>query len=288
MSDTLRHPRISVVTPSYNQGEFLEATLRSVIDQGYPELEYVVVDGGSTDGSVDIIKRHEADLASWVSEPDDGHSHAINKGFARTTGDIMCWINSSDMYYPWTLATVGQIFSDLPEVEWIQGVGSWFDTDGMVRAVPSASGTLNVYDVLAGGFLGIQQESVFWRRSLWERAGGRLEQGEKRVADFELWLRFFRLAPLYYVQTLLGGFRVHGHHLGSLGTGAYEREAREVHERFVAGCDRRSRMRGRLLGLAGRRGGRFVGDRLHRAGVLPWYRHPRVEFDFDQMRWTRR
>ena len=212
-------PRISVVTPSFNQGEFLEATLRSVITQGYPELEYVVIDGGSTDDSVSIIKRHEADLAYWVSEPDEGHAHALNKGFAKTTGEIMCWINSSDMYYPWTLQTVAEIFSHLPQVDWIMGVPSQFDVGGRPRVVASTSG-VNIYDILAGDYREIQQESVFWRRSLWERAGGQLDQSLKCAADFELWLRFFRLAPLYNVTTLLAGFRCHDDRLGESADGA--------------------------------------------------------------------
>ena len=137
MASTPRNqPRISVVTPSFNQGEFIEDTLRSVTTQGYPALEYIVIDGGSADESASIIERHEAELAYWVSEPDEGHAHALNKGFAKTTGEIMCWLNSSDMHYPWTLETVAQIFTDLPEVEWIQGVGSWFDVSGRPRAVP--------------------------------------------------------------------------------------------------------------------------------------------------------
>lgn len=164
------HPRISVVTPSLNQGEFLEATLCSVISQQYPALEYIVVDGGSTDGSVGIIERYEADITHWISEPDRGHADALNKGFARTTGEIMCWINSSDLHYPWTLATVAEIFTQFPQVEWISGTGSMFDEDGRLRVVVSSPG-VNLYDILAGDYRGIQQESVFWRRSLWERAG---------------------------------------------------------------------------------------------------------------------
>ena len=129
-----KQPRISVITPSYNQGEYLEATLRSVLDQDYEELEYVVIDGGSTDGSVQIIERYASRLAYWVSEPDRGHAHALNKGFERATGDILCWINSSDMYYPWTLRTVAEVFTQLPGVEWITGVASWFDVGGRHEA----------------------------------------------------------------------------------------------------------------------------------------------------------
>jgi glycosyltransferase involved in cell wall biosynthesis len=281
-------PRISVVTPSFNQGDLIEPTLRSVIDQGYPDLEYVVVDGGSTDGSADIIRGHEADLAWWVSEPDKGHADAINKGFARTSGEIMCWINSSDLYYPWTFETVARIFAQLPEVEWISGVGSMFDVDGGPRMVASASRTFNVYDFLAGDYRWIQQESVFWRRSLWERAGGRLDPTLTRTADFDLWLRFFRLAPLCHVQTVLGGFRVHGDRLGDGGGGQYGRDAEALHARFVAGYDRRSLARAQLVRALGSRHTTVVGDALCKIGVLPWYKHPRVVFDFDSLTWTLR
>ena len=278
-------PRISVVTPSFNQGEFVEATLRSVITQGYAGLEYVVIDGGSTDGSVSIIERYDADLAYWVSEPDQGHAHALNKGFAQTTGEIMCWINSSDMYYPWTFETVAEVFSQLPQVDWITGgVASWFDVHGRLRQAGGGSGP-NVYDILAGDYHGIQQESVFWRRSLWERAGGQLDEGLTFAADFDLWLRFFRLAPLCSVATLLGGFRVHGDRLGDAGDGPYEREAGGLQSRFAAGYDRRSRARARLVRLIGPGRRRVITDRLSKAGILPWYRHPQVRFDFDRMTW---
>src|SRR4051812_44790534 len=112
-------PSISIVTPSFNHGQFLEHTLRSVIDQNYDNLEYIVIDGGSTDGSVDIIKRNERDLAHWTSERDGGHGNALNKGFRHSRGEIMAWLNSDDLYFPWTLHTVAEIFSSHPEVSWI-------------------------------------------------------------------------------------------------------------------------------------------------------------------------
>ncbi len=281
------HPRISVVTPSLNQGEFLETTLRSVITQHYPEMEYVVVDGGSTDGSVDIIERFAADISYWVSEPDRGHADALNKGFARTTGEIMCWINSSDLYYPWTFATVAEIFTQFPQVEWITGTGSMFDEDGRLRVVVSPLG-VNIFDILAGDYRGIQQESVFWRRSLWERAGGRLDQTLTYAADLDLWLRFFRHARLYQVDTLLGGFRVHEDRLGKVGDDMYARQAGELHSRFVASADRRALTRARLVRLIGGGWRKRITERLGRVGVLPWYTHPRLVFDFDRMEWTLR
>src|SRR5687767_2056706 len=112
-------PRISIVTPSYNQGRFLPHTLASVLGQDYPNLEYVVIDGGSADGSADAIRGRAAELSHWVSEPDAGQYDAINKGFARTTGEVMAWLNSDDLYTPWALQVVGEVFRQLPEVQWV-------------------------------------------------------------------------------------------------------------------------------------------------------------------------
>src|SRR5215470_7311361 len=112
----MARPRISIVTPSFNQARFLEATIRSVLDQRYDNLEYIVVDGGSTDGSVEIIKRYADRLAFWCSEADGGHGNALNKGLRRATGEIMAWLNSDDIYWPWTLAAVAEIFEAHPDV----------------------------------------------------------------------------------------------------------------------------------------------------------------------------
>ncbi len=282
-----QYPRISVVTPSFNQADYLEATLRSVITQRYPELEYVVVDGGSRDGSVDIIERYAAHLTFWTSEADGGHADALNKGFAKTTGEIMCWINSSDMQYPWTLHTVAEIFSQLPQVDWIAGVPSLFDAAGRPRAVAFPR-RLNIYDVLAGDYRWIQQESVFWRRRLWERAGGRVDAELTCASDFELWLRFFRSARLYSVSTVLAGYRIHDDRLGEAGDGLYEREAKQAHSRFVVTCRRSTLARARLISLVGRGRRRLLSEGLAKLGLLPWYRHPSINYDFDHLKWVAR
>jgi len=277
--------RVSVVTPSFNQRAFIRATLDSVLSQGYGELEYVVIDGGSDDGSAEIIEGFGDRLSYWVSEPDKGHAHALNKGFARTTGEVMAWINSSDLYYPWTLETVAEIFSQLPEVQWIMGLSTQFSTVGGPKSVQT--GYFNVYDFLAGNYRWIQQESVFWRRSLWERAGGRLDDSLRCAADFDLWLRFLRLTPLYHVGTVLGGWRVHDDHLGELGHGQYMREVEALASRFAADADPRRRARARMVRVVGLHQDRIhtVARTLHKFGVWPWYAHPRVLFDFERGRW---
>jgi hypothetical protein len=277
-------PRISVVTPSFNQGRYVGATLQSVLSQRYDDLEYVVIDGGSTDGSVDLIRAHEADLTHWVSEPDRGHANAVNKGFAHTTGEIMCWLNSSDLYYPWTFSTVAAIFSALPEVQWIQGLPTQFaESEGPCEV---GSHAFNVYDILAGQYRWIQQESVFWRRGLWERAGGGLDESLRYAADFDLWLRFFRHAPLYHAGTILGGFRIHGDRLGA--PERYIDEAETCFAAFRAEQDARTLRRAGLVKVAGlgRGYGYVTGRALNKLGVWSWYRHPRALYDFTADRWV--
>ena len=138
-------PKISIVTPSFNQAQFLEETILSVINQNYPNLEYIIIDGGSTDGSVDIIKKYEKHLTYWVSEPDNGHGHALNKGFSTTTGEIMAWINSDDKYYPSTFATVAEIFNKFSDINWIHGKNSRIDKSVRLEDVLAF---INIYSYL--------------------------------------------------------------------------------------------------------------------------------------------
>ena len=202
-------PRITVVTPSYNQAAFLAACLRSVIDQRYPNLEYIVIDGGSTDGSVEIIKSFEKDLAYWVSEPDAGQYDALNKGFRRATGDILAWLNSDDMYTPWAFAVVADVFQQLPAVQWLSTLYPLFWNEaGTATLCTQLLGFER--SVILGRGIGVQQESTFWRRALWQRVGGTLDTRFKLAGDLDLWARFWEHAELYGVAVPLGGIRRHG------------------------------------------------------------------------------
>jgi glycosyltransferase involved in cell wall biosynthesis len=200
-------PKISIITPSLNQGKYLDETIRSVLDQRYPELEYIIIDGGSSDNSVDIIRKHESKLKFWVSESDRGHGHALNKGFSHSSGEIMGWINSDDKYTSGCLNVVSEIFTKFPHVMWIVGKNSWWDSNGEMTR--SARTQKNIYDFLLGRYAWIQQESVFWRRSLWEKAGGYINEDYNFMVDGELWTRFFLHADLYSVDEILSGYRVH-------------------------------------------------------------------------------
>jgi glycosyltransferase involved in cell wall biosynthesis len=206
----------SIVTPSFNQARFLEPCLQSVLAQEVPSLEYVVIDGGSTDGSADIIRRYAGRLAYWQSQPDGGHMDAVNTGFIHTAGDIMGWLNSDDMLTPWALRTVASIFEQLPQVEWLTTrFPLLMNEDGMVIAARTMEGynarmfyrgrNVPLKPAFYKGY--IQQESTFWRRSLWDRAGATVDRTLRVAGDFELWARFFQLAELHTVQVPLGCFR---------------------------------------------------------------------------------
>lgn len=198
-------PKISVITPSYNQGEYLEQTILSVINQNYPNLEYIIIDGGSTDNSLEIIKKYENKFVYWVSEPDAGMYHALQKGFEKSSGEIMCWLNSDDMLHPKSLFSMAEILS-LDGIQWIQGIPNNFDEAGRTVIVENTgqwSWLRSMYDQEC-----IQQESTAWRRELWEKAGGRVSTEYKLAGDFELWNRFFQYEKLYTPPCLLGGFRI--------------------------------------------------------------------------------
>lgn len=200
------YPKITIITPNYNLGKHLEQTILSVLNQNYPNLEYIIIDGGSTDNSVEIIKKYESQLAFWISEFDNGIYDAIQKGFDKSTGEIMGWLNSDDMLHPNSLFYIAQIFNSFSEVEWIQGRPSFFDENGGIFNV-SPIKQWSKYHFLTGNYQWIQQESTFWKRSLWVKTGSYLNLNLELAGDFDLWLRFFQEADLYSTSVILGGFR---------------------------------------------------------------------------------
>ncbi len=176
------------MTPSLNQAPFLERTIRSVLDQDYPVLEYLIFDGGSTDGSVEILRRYEDRIAYWESVPDRGQSHAINKGMERATGDIVGWINSDDYYLPGALAIVAAAYEANPGTEWVCGACRYLHADGTLAVVWRPRLPRGPRSVWARDPWYVPQASSFWRRSALERVGW-LREDLDYAMDVELGLR---------------------------------------------------------------------------------------------------
>jgi glycosyltransferase involved in cell wall biosynthesis len=224
-TDPAQLPTISIVTVCRNHASYLDAALQSVLDQAYPKLEYIVLDGGSDDGSTELIARHAERMAYWHSEPDRGQYFALDAGLRRSTGQIMCWLNADDLLHRNALWTVAEIFRRFPDVQWLHGLPTHYDAAG--RAFASATiPRWSRLRYLRGDYCWIQQESVFWRRSLWDAAGGYLDTDLRLAADMELWMRFFRHARLYTTTALLGGFR----HVP-------DQRSRRQHDAYIAEAD---------------------------------------------------
>jgi len=209
MSSSL--PKISIITPSFNQGKYIQSTLDSVLSQGYPNLEYIIMDGGSTDETLDILKRYEGRII-WTSEPDRGQSHAINKGLRLATGEIVAFLNSDDLYLPGALMSAGQFFAAHPQADWLTGKCRIIDERGVEvrRAITMYKNfwlMVNSYSMLLVTNY-ISQPATFWKKSLIEQAGY-IDENLTFTMDLEYWLRLGQKARLFVLNQYLASFRTH-------------------------------------------------------------------------------
>ena len=230
-------PKISIVTPSYNSGKFIRRTIESILGQNYENLEYILQDGGSTDETLAILDEYQSKVAHCTSAPDKGQYEAINKGFALATGEVMAWLNADDTYLQGTLPLIGKVFEQFPQIKWLttRYPLAINENDMLISTsvIPGFSmhGFLRGDNLPAMGWEGtafIQQESTFWRRSLWEQAGGYVDSELQYAADFELWARFFQQEELYAIDVPLACFRKHASQKTSTNFQRYLEEAGAV------------------------------------------------------------
>lgn len=218
-------PRISVITPSYHQGQFIEQTIRSVLLQGYPNLEYIIIDGGSSDDSVKIIEKYAPYLTYWVSEPDRGQSHAINKGFEISTGQIMCWLNSDDYYLPNTFMTLAENLATGSGNYAVVGHCVQVFADG--RPSTSHKGKYENLQRLLQFWKGyhMHQSAIFWRREVFDKIGF-LDENQHYIMDFDYWVRIARHFEFKNVDRELACFTYHEKAKTGDGFVKYSRELR--------------------------------------------------------------
>lgn len=197
---------LSIVTPSFNQAPYIEETIKSVLAQDYSGLEYIIVDGGSTDGTVDIIKKYENKISWWVSEKDKGQTDAINKGFARARGDVLAWLNSDDTYEPGALTAAANYLQEHPEVGMVYGDCNFINQHGTVIGKFDAAQTN--YRLIRQGYVHIPQQTMFFRADLWRQVGP-LDPSFYFAMDYDLWTRIAARAEIKYVPQTWANFRLH-------------------------------------------------------------------------------
>lgn len=219
-------PKITIITPSFNQGKFIEQTINSVLGQEYPNLEYIVIDGGSTDNTVSILKKYGKKI-KWVSEKDKGQSDAINKGLKMATGDIVAWLNSDDYYLPGTLKRVAGYFASHPQAMWLSGDYQVIDEKGkdihgFVVSYKRFLRRFSSFGMLSFANY-IIQPSTFWRKEAMEEVG-LINEGYRYCMDYDFWLRLMKKYPLHNIPDPLSAFRIHGE---SKGGSQYKKQFKE-------------------------------------------------------------
>jgi glycosyltransferase involved in cell wall biosynthesis len=200
-------PKVSIIIPSFNQGQFLEASIRSVLEQDYPKLEYIIVDGGSKDESVEIIKKYQEHLTWWVSEKDKGHADALNKGFSHATGEILAWLNSDDIYFPKAVSEAVAVLTSRPEVGMVYGEADLIDDSG--ETVGQFGSKQTSYKQMLCGSVHIPQATTFFRADLWRQVGP-LDLSLFFSFDYDLWVKLAKISQILYVPKRWAKFRIHG------------------------------------------------------------------------------
>ena len=223
-------PKITVVSPSYNQAQFIEQTILSVIGQEYPNLEYIIMDGGSNDGSADIIKKYEQHLKHWQSKKDNGQGAAINEGFSMATGDILCWLNSDDMFMPGVLLNIGRLFKDITAPTIVFGNCLHFNehnakTRGSDVEKSHKELKLELCDYII-------QPSSFWNRSVWEQTG-KLNESFHYTFDWEWFIRAKRNGVTFFpLKNYLSLYRIHEAHKSGTGGDKRSVELGEIYRMY--------------------------------------------------------
>lgn len=203
----MTYPLVSIVTPSFNQAAFLESTIQSVLSQDYPNIEYIIMDGGSTDGSCKIIEKYAHQLTYWVSHPDNGQTDAINKGFSKASGEILAWLNSDDTYEPGAIRMAVKALQENPDVSMAYGDANFVNSAGdVIGRFPAAQ---TDYCKLRQGYVHVPQQSAFFRAKFWQCIAP-LDESFFFAMDYDLWVRLAAIAPLKYVQQVWANFRLHG------------------------------------------------------------------------------
>lgn len=205
-------PKISIIVPTLNMVCYIENTIQSILNQSYDNLELIIIDGGSTDGTLKLLEKYANHFSFYLTEPDEGMYHAITKGIDLSSGNIIAWLNADDVYFPWTLSTVARVFSENSKIEWLCGVPAFISENGSLKKIYNNISAKSQTAISNGwfrknGFGYLQQESMFWRRELYRKAGG-LDLQYKYAADFELWTKFARWAELWSINLPLAGFRL--------------------------------------------------------------------------------
>lgn len=200
-------PLVSIITPSYNQGRFLEETILSVLNQDYQHIEYIIVDGGSKDNSLEIIHKYSNRLAWWVSESDEGQTNAINKGFKHAGGQILGWLNSDDTYEPCAVSEAVEYFRSSPETGMVYGDANLIDENG--KPIGKFPARQTDYKRLKRGYVHIPQQASFFQAEIWQQVGP-LDPTFYFAMDYDLWVRIARIAPIQYIPRIWANFRLHG------------------------------------------------------------------------------